>query len=157
MISVVAVSPQGIRQACDDESNASYVLTLPGSVMDLTSPLNNKKFRGRGNKEGAIRVFQLLHNDDLGDLETRHGRSHSKVCLISELFSFSCSKHLHVFNSVSNSHHSTFFPQLYQFRKRPLPPPDDEEQSAELATKLMKYNVSLPAYVSAFEDVNNPW
>ena len=47
--------------------------------------------------------------------------------------------------------------QLYQFRKRPLPPPDDEEQEAEVAAKLMKYSVSLPAYVSAIEDVNNPW
>jgi len=47
--------------------------------------------------------------------------------------------------------------QLYQFRKWPLPPPDDEEQEAEVAAKLMKYSVSLPAYVSAIEDVNNPW
>ena len=35
--------------------------------------------------------------------------------------------------------------QLYQFRKRPLPPPDDEEREAEVAAKLMKYSVSLPA------------
>ena len=82
----IAVSPQGTRQACDDESNAAFVLTLPGKVMDLTSLLNNKKFRGRGNKKGAIRVFQLLQNDDLGNLETRRGRSHSKVCLLSVLF-----------------------------------------------------------------------
>jgi len=47
--------------------------------------------------------------------------------------------------------------QLYQFRKRPLPPSGDEQQQAELAAKLMKYSVSLPAYVSAIEDVNNPW
>ena len=68
----LALSPQGPRQACDDESNASYVLTLPGSVMDLTALLNKKKFRGRGNK-GAIRVFQLLQQDELGQLEARHG------------------------------------------------------------------------------------
>ena len=47
--------------------------------------------------------------------------------------------------------------QQYQFRKRPLPPSDDEEQKAELAAKLMKYNVSLPAYVGAIQDTTNPW
>ena len=46
--------------------------------------------------------------------------------------------------------------QQYQFRKRPLPPSDDEEQKAELAAKLMKY-VSLPAYVGAIQDTTNPW
>ena len=41
--------------------------------MDLTTLLNNKKFWGRGNKEGAIRVFQLLQQDKLEQLEARHG------------------------------------------------------------------------------------
>ena len=41
--------------------------------MDLTALLNNKKFRGRGNKEGAIGVFQLLQQDKLGQLEARRG------------------------------------------------------------------------------------
>jgi len=81
----LALSPQGPRQACDDESNASYVLTLPGSVMDLTALLNKKKFRGRGNKEGAIRVFHLLQQDKLGQLggtpwPTFQG-IHFKVCI----------------------------------------------------------------------------
>jgi len=52
---------------------------------------------------------------------------------------------------------NTYSPPLYQFRKRPLPPPGDEEQQAELAAKLMKYSGSLLAYVSAIEDVNNLW
>jgi len=46
--------------------------------MDLTALLNNKKFRGCGNREGAIRVFQLLQQDKLGQLEARRGRN-SKV------------------------------------------------------------------------------
>ena len=48
--------------------------------MDLTTFLNSKKFRGCGNKEGAIRIFQLLQEDQLGQLETRRGRT-SKVCV----------------------------------------------------------------------------
>ena len=74
------MSPESPRQSYNDENNAAYVLTLPGSVMDLTTLLNSKKFRGRGNKEGAIRIFQLLQEDQLGQLETRRGRTF-KVCV----------------------------------------------------------------------------
>lgn len=77
---VLALSPESPRQAYNDENNAAYVLTLPGSVMDLTTLLNSKKLRGRGNKEGAVRIFQLLQEDQLGQLETRRGRT-SKVCV----------------------------------------------------------------------------
>ena len=84
----LALSTQGPRQACDDESNASYTCTsLPGSVMDLTALLNNKKFRGRGNKEGATRVFLLLQQDKLGRLEACRGRN-SKVSISKYAFHF---------------------------------------------------------------------
>ena len=67
-----------------------------------------------------------------------------------------CFQHFIVYCSVSMISISSLY-QQYQFRKRPLPPSDDEEQRGELAAKLMKYNVSLPAYVGAIEDTNNLW
>ena len=65
---------------------------------------------------------------------------------------------LHKPKLLTNNFHSQVKRYLDgQFRKRSLPPPDDEEQQAELAAKLMKYYDSLPACVSAIEDVNNLW
>jgi len=104
----LALSPQGPRQACDDESNASYVLTLPGSVMDLTALLNNKKFHGRGNKEGAIRVFQLLQQDKLGQLEARRGRN-SKVSISKYAFHFPESISSNVVTSGNRNPGSKFY------------------------------------------------
>lgn len=50
----------------DDAKNAAYCLNLPGGTLYLTPLLAAKKFRGRGNKDGAIRAFQLLEKDGLG-------------------------------------------------------------------------------------------
>ena len=46
--------------------------------------------------------------------------------------------------------------QLYNFRKRPLPAEDDEEGMSVLASKLAKYNVSIPEYMAAIKDVDVP-
>ena len=46
---------------------ASYCLLLPGKVLHLTPLLAAKKFRNRGNKEGALRAFGLLEDDGLGN------------------------------------------------------------------------------------------
>lgn len=40
--------------------------------------------------------------------------------------------------------------QVYVFRKRPLN--DDKDYKAHLASKLMRYGVSLPAYAKSLED-----
>ena len=50
-----------------------------------------------------------------------------------------------------------FHVQLYNFRKRPLPADDDEEGMSVLASKLAKYNVSIPEYMAAIRDVDVPW
>ena len=47
--------------------------------------------------------------------------------------------------------------QLYNFKKRPLPADDDEEGMSELASKLAKYNVSIPDYMAAIKDRDVPW
>ena len=51
-----------------DENTASYCLTLPGKVLYLTPLLNAKKFRKRGNKDGAIRAFYKLAENGLGEV-----------------------------------------------------------------------------------------
>ena len=53
------------------ESTAAYCLSkLPGKVLELSALLANKKFRGRGNKEGALAAFHQLQGVGLGKLST---------------------------------------------------------------------------------------
>ncbi len=47
--------------------------------------------------------------------------------------------------------------QLYNFRKRPIPADDDEEGMSEFTRKLAKYNVSIPDYSGAIQDIDVPW
>ena len=62
----------------DDDNNQCHVkapisveafcLTLPGQELHLPSLLHAKKFRNRGNKDGALTAFRKLVEDDLGSL-----------------------------------------------------------------------------------------
>ncbi|XP_064387980.1 uncharacterized protein LOC135336182 isoform X1 [Halichondria panicea] len=47
--------------------------------------------------------------------------------------------------------------KLYNFRKRPLSADDDEEGMSEFTRKLAKYNVSIPDYSGAIQDIDVPW
>lgn len=47
----VPVSSSGDGQA---QASAAYSLLLPGKVLHLNALLSMKKFRDRGNKEGAV-------------------------------------------------------------------------------------------------------
>ena len=49
----------------------AYCLLLPGQRLALSALLAAKKFRGRGNKEGALGAFRQLENDKMGWLETQ--------------------------------------------------------------------------------------
>ena len=49
-------------------NTAGYCLTLPGRKLYLTPLLGMKKFRKRGNKEGALAAFYQLEEDGLGKL-----------------------------------------------------------------------------------------
>ena len=40
-----------------DDKTVAHCLTLPGKILHLTPLLNQKKFRGYGNKETAVRAF----------------------------------------------------------------------------------------------------
>ena len=48
------------------QGNAAYSLLLPGKVLHLNALLAMKKFRDRGNKEGAVRGFYVLEEAELG-------------------------------------------------------------------------------------------
>ena len=54
----------------DEETilNAAYCLLFPGKCLDLSALLVAKKFRHRGNKEGAVSALKLLEKDGLGKL-----------------------------------------------------------------------------------------
>ena len=60
---------------------AAYCLLLTDPQLHLTPLLANKKFRGRGNKEGVIKAFEFLQKQGLGVLkESVAARGTSKVC-----------------------------------------------------------------------------
>lgn len=46
-----------------------FCLTLPGKELHLPSLLVAKKFRNRGNKDGALAAFRQLASDGLGTLK----------------------------------------------------------------------------------------
>ena len=47
-------------------STAAYCLNLPGKTLFLSHLLSLKKFRKRGNKDGAIKAFFKLEEEGLG-------------------------------------------------------------------------------------------
>ena len=47
-------------------STAAYCLSLPGKTLFLSHLLSLKKFRKRGNKDGALRAFFKLEEEGLG-------------------------------------------------------------------------------------------
>ena len=49
-----------------DDKTVAHCLTLPGKRLHLTPLLNQKKFRGYGNKEAAMRAFFKLEEEGLG-------------------------------------------------------------------------------------------
>ena len=52
--------------AAQDGDTAAYCLTLPGRTLYLTPLLAQKKFRKKGNKDGAVRAFYQLQEEGLG-------------------------------------------------------------------------------------------
>ena len=49
-----------------EDSNAGFCITLPGKTLFLAPLLAMKKFRKRGNKDGAIAAFYKLEEEGLG-------------------------------------------------------------------------------------------
>ena len=61
------------------QSIEQFCLMLPGKVLDLSQLLIAKKFRKRGNKQGALTAFKMLEADELGNLEEKE-QSNITVC-----------------------------------------------------------------------------
>lgn len=81
-----------------DDETAAFCLSLPGKTLYLTPLLALKKFRKRGNKDGAVRAFYRLHEEGLGKvLEVTGSKGTSSVsrCCIS--------KHVYVVQDVENN------------------------------------------------------
>ena len=47
--------------------------------------------------------------------------------------------------------------QLYKFTKRLAPADDHHDGASEMAKKLMKYSVSVPEYITAYNDTDVAW
>ena len=60
------MSIEDTNERDEDELNAAYTILLPGRVLNLSSLLAQKKYRKRGNKDGAIRSFFILEGEGLG-------------------------------------------------------------------------------------------
>ena len=48
-------------------------------MLDLNVLLDKKKFRSDDHKDGVLRGFRKLEEDELGSLEEKQGRTNSKV------------------------------------------------------------------------------
>ena len=60
-------------------NNAGYCLTLAGRKLYLTPLLQKKKFRKRGNKEGALAAFYQLEEEGLGKILELQGSKGTSI------------------------------------------------------------------------------
>ena len=62
---------------------AAYCLLLPGKVLHISALLTAKRFRDKGNKEGAVRAIRVLQSAGLGDvIEIKPQRGTSLVSIM---------------------------------------------------------------------------
>ena len=108
----------------------------------MTPLLTAKKFRNRGNKDGAVRAFAQLEDEGLGKtvmIEGSKGTTQVRPQLFLD-FAVPC----------YNDHTCiTISLQQYEFIKTKIP--DSVEKKAELIKKLQKYNISLMKYSGALQ------
>ena len=66
-----------------DNTVAAYCLLLPGKVLHISALLAAKRFRDRGNKDGAVRAIRVLQSAGLGEIiEIKPQRGTSLVSII---------------------------------------------------------------------------
>lgn len=76
-----APSQVGNDSAQQDQTVAQYCLLLPGKTLHIGALLAAKRFRDRGNKEGAVKAIKLLQEAGLGTvIEIKPTRGASVVC-----------------------------------------------------------------------------
>ena len=64
----------GITTPSSAPSLVPYCLLLPGRKLHLSALLTAKKFRGKGNKDGAVSAFREIASMKLGSLSTEDSR-----------------------------------------------------------------------------------
>lgn len=80
LLHVHAADVAGMKPVPEENNTAGFCLTLPGKRLYLTPLLAMKKFRKRGNKDGAIAAFYQLEEQGLGKvLEVAGGKGTSAV------------------------------------------------------------------------------
>ena len=57
------------------KTTEAFCLTLPGAHLDLSVLLKEKKFRGKGNKEGALQAMRNLQENGLRQLKEKENNS----------------------------------------------------------------------------------
>lgn len=73
-----------------DVETSGFCLTLPGQTLYLTPLLALKKFRKRGNKDGAIRAFYRLQEEGLGKVLEIGGTKGTSSVSVYTLTLFMC-------------------------------------------------------------------
>ena len=64
------IGPSVALQGDQVRANASLCLTLPGRKLNLSALLTLRKFRKRGDKEGALAGFRALESAKLGQIQS---------------------------------------------------------------------------------------
>lgn len=57
------------------KTTEGFCLTLPGVQLDVSVLLKEKKFRGKGNKDGALQAMRNLQEEGLGQLKEKENKS----------------------------------------------------------------------------------
>ena len=57
-----------IGHSAQDHAVAKYCLLLPGKVLHISALLIAKRFRDKGNKDGAVRAIRTLQSAGLGEV-----------------------------------------------------------------------------------------
>ena len=80
MLHFIAASHIETGPGSQDRSVATYCLLLPGKVLHISALLAAKRFRDKGNKEGAVRAIKMLEEAGLGTVvECKPARGTSMV------------------------------------------------------------------------------
>lgn len=70
-----------------DHSVATHSLLLPGKVLHISALLVAKRFRDKGNKEGAVRAIKRLQEAGLGNVNHHEEQAWYAVCMVGSWFS----------------------------------------------------------------------
>ena len=68
---------------CDDSNMEGYTLLQPGEKLDISALVKAKKYKGRGNKAGAVEACKELQEKGFGkllELGSSRGTSMVNTC-----------------------------------------------------------------------------